>query len=451
MKYHKFVILLLASVSAFAQDRYEPFVRAFAGNYDQQNFEAIYDLTSDTFRNQITREQLVTVLADAFRIAGRLKEIKVNQTNNDGRTFHAVGERGTFAMTVSLDAGGKAAALLIRPVENQQSDTDPQSLIDKWKSDKGSAGLVIGRIVDGKHDIQYLGVADKRTSAPIDAASIFEIGSISKPLTGILLHTMIAEGRISLVDPVNKFLPEGAHLPKVNDEDILIRHLVTHSSCLPRMPGNFNPPENQAANPYEHYSEKMLLAYLPHSTRTDCVLGMSPVYSNLGAGLLGYVLTKLSGMTYPELIKERIAQPLKTESLGVIGTSDHWVQGHTNAGTPQGQWTFNDALAGGGSVDASAGDMLKLLLFLMKPDNSSLGKAVVASTTVQLDGPQRYGTFWIRQPKGTQTVIWHNGQTGGFNAFIAWIEGTQTGVFILSNNGDDIATRLGIAIMGQQD
>ncbi|MEJ0033398.1 MAG: serine hydrolase [Bacteroidota bacterium] len=75
------------------------------------------------------------------------------------------------------------------------------------------------------------------------------------------MQTLIAEKKIALDDPVNKFLPEGSRLPKVKDKDILIRHLVTHTSCLPRMPANFH--SVKADDPYENYSEKDLLALLP--------------------------------------------------------------------------------------------------------------------------------------------------------------------------------------------
>ena len=444
-------LLSFVAITAFAQDPYDHFARAFAEHYNSQNFAAIHDLTSDGFKKQITKEQIVQVLTGAYARGGKLSEIKLSETNDQGRIFHLLCERDTFALSVNLDASGKAAGLLIRPVEKAGGGHDVQSIIAKWKSNNANAGLVIGIIRNGKSDIQYLGVANKKTSAPIDATSIFEIGSISKPMTGILLHTLIAEGKISLDDPVNKFLPNDAQLPKVKDKDILIRHLVTHSSCLPRMPGNFKPPSAELNNPYHYYSEKELFAFLPQVTTADCELNTSPVYSNLGAGLLGYILTKVSGKTYADLVNERIAKPLKTKTFGVIGASDRWVQGHTPSGAAQPQWTFTEALVGAGGVDVSVEDMVKLLSFLMKPDQSPLGKAVVASKAAQLRGPQGgFGTFWIHQPKGSSLVLWHNGQTGGFNAFIGWIEGTQTGVFILSNNGEDVATGLGVAILGEE-
>ncbi len=175
------------------------------------------------------------------------------------------------------------------------------------------------------------------------------------------------------------------------------------------------------------------------------------MYSNLGAGIVGYVITKISGKKYSDLINERIARPLKTKTFGVIGASDKWAQGYLTTGVPQSQWQFTDALVGAGGVDACADDMTKVLSFFMKPDQSALGKAVVASTGVQFSkGQDTIGTFWVRQTVGSNTVIWHNGMTGGYNAFIGWIEGTQNGAFVLVNNGGaDVATNLGMMILGE--
>jgi D-alanyl-D-alanine-carboxypeptidase/D-alanyl-D-alanine-endopeptidase len=444
------LVLLVASIPVFAQDQYEPFARAFAENYNSQNYEAIYNLCAEPFKAQVPKDYFSQILTATYTNAGKLNEIKLSENTSNGKIFHVVCEKATFALTVSLDASGKAAGLLIRPVQKYDGK-DTATIIDQWKSNPANAGLVVGRIRNGQPDIQYYGVASKATSAPLDASSIFEIGSISKALTGLLLHTLIAEGKISLDDPVNKFLPEGSRLPKVKNKDILIRHLITHSSCLPRMPGNFNPPPAEVANPYNYYSPKDLLAFLPQVTPGECELGKTPEYSNLGAGLLGYILTKVSGKPYSELFNDRIAKPLKTKSLGVMGASDKWTQGHTPAGAPQPQWTFTDAIVGAGGVDANADDMFKLLSFLMKPDQTPLGKAVVASTVVQLPTPtMSFSTFWVRNVHASKTLIWHNGMTGGFNAFIGWVEGTQTGVFILSNNGEDVATNLGMTIMSEE-
>ena len=447
---HKIRIIILAlSLTSCSADPYDDFIKKFTDNYNAQNFAANYDLTSETFQKQINKTTFTEILTNTFATAGKINDHKVVQGDESGKVFHVSCERGALALTVALDGEGKASGLFIQPV-NTPVEGGVQGQINKWKANTANAGLVIGKLRAGKVDIQYLGVANKDTSAPLDAESIFEIGSISKPFTGILLHLLIAEGKISLDDPANKFLPKEHQLPKVNGKDIVMRNLVTHSACLPRMPSNFN--YDDYANPYRHYTEKDLLAFLPGAPLENCNLAGTPTYSNLGAGLVGYILTRVSGKTYSEMFNQGLAQPLQTKSFGVIGESDKWVSGHMGVGGLQSRWDFTDALVGAGGVDASAEDLVKVLTFLMSPDQSALGKAVSASTTLKILGSQGgLGTFWVRQKSGQKTIVWHNGMTGGFNAFLGWIEGTQTGVFILSNNGADVATGLGLAMLGEND
>jgi CubicO group peptidase (beta-lactamase class C family) len=442
--------LLVFFVTACKADPYDDFIKKFTDNYNAQNFAASYDLTAESFQKQITKAYFTEILTGTFATVGKINDHKVVQSNTGGKVFQLNCERGALALTVMLDGDGKASGLLIRPVDNP-SEGGVQGQINKWKANTTNAGLVIGKLKDGKVDVQYLGVASKETSSPLTAESIFEIGSISKPFTGILLHLLMAEGKISLDDPVNKYLPKDHQLPKVNDKDIIIRNLVTHSACLPRMPGNFHTPQAEMTNPYRHYSEKDLLDFLPGAPVADCTLFGSPTYSNLGAGITGYILTRVSGKSYTELFNQGIAQPLGTRSFGIDGESDKWTSGHTLSGVFQSRWDFTDALVGAGGVDASAEDLVKVLKFLMSPDQSPLGKAVSASTTLKLMSSQGgFGTFWVRQPSGQKTIIWHNGMTGGYNAFLGWIEGTQTGVFILSNNGVDASTGLGMAMLNEQ-
>lgn len=441
--------LLVISLTSCSADPYDEFIKKFTDNYNAQNFAANYDLTAESFQKQITKAYFIEILTGTFTNAGKVNDYKVVQNSNGGKVFQLNCERGALALTVVLDANATVSGLLINPID-KPSEGGVQGLINKWKANSANAGLVIGKISDGKVDVQYLGVANRETSAPLSAESIFEIGSISKPFTGILLHLLVADGKISLNDPANKYLPKEHQLPKVNDKDITIRNIVTHSACLPRMPGNF-PQLDDMVNPYRHYSEKDLLDFLPEAPVADCTLFGSPTYSNLGAGLMGYILTRVSGKSYTELFNHGIAQPLGTRRFGIDGESDKWTSGHTPAGALQSRWDFTDALVGAGGVDASAEDLVKVLKFLMSPDQSPLGKAVSASITLKLMGPQGgIGTFWVRQPSGEKTIIWHNGMTGGYNAFLGWIEGTQTGVFILSNNGVDAATGLGVAMLNEK-
>lgn len=234
------VALLVISLSSCSTDPYDDFIKKFTDNYNAQNFATTYDVTAESFQKRITKAYFIEILNSTFTNAGKINDYKVVQNSNGGKVFQLNCERGALALTVILDAERKASGLLLNPIDNPV-EGGVQGLINKWKANTANAGLVIGRINDGKVDVQYLGVANKETSAPLSAESIFEIGSISKPFTGILLHLLIGEGKMSLNDPVNKYLPKEHQLPKVNDKDITIRNLVTHSACLPRMPGNHPP------------------------------------------------------------------------------------------------------------------------------------------------------------------------------------------------------------------
>lgn len=116
----------------------------------------------------------------------------------------------------------------------------------------------------------------------------------------------------------------------------------------------------------------------------------------------------------------------------------------------QPQWAFTEALVGAGGIDSSVEDMAKLLLFLMKPDQSPLGKAVIASKTVLLRGPQ--GAFGHSGSISQKDPVLSCGTTARPAAqCIHRLDPRNTnGVFILSNNGEEIATGLGAAIIGEE-
>jgi serine-type D-Ala-D-Ala carboxypeptidase/endopeptidase len=257
---------------------------------------------------------------------------------------------------------------------------------------------------------------------------------------------MILEEKLSLDDPINKFLPDSIQLPEVNNHEVLLKHLVTHSSCFPRLPDNMKLSMQQYQNPYQSYTEKDLLQFLKKIT-LSCELGKHQEYSNVGAGLLGYVLTRVSHKTYDELVNKYINKPIKSNEIGVLASSPAWATGYNFLGIQQEPWSFTNALVAAGGIDANASSMERLLRKLMNPDNSLFGKAIVASKSTKLNGVQELGTFWVKQKINGKTLIWHNGQTGGFSAFIGWVEGDSKGVFILANNSSAVPTNIGITYL----
>ena len=271
-----------------------------------------------------------------------------------------------------------------------------------------------------------------------DADTVYEIGSITKGLTGIVLADMAIAGEVSPHDTLEKYLPEPANFPE-SIRKITLQQLATHASGLPRLPANLMFGMKDPANPYAHYGRKELEAFLYGYTPPPDRAAIVPEYSNLGFGLLGFVLAQKAGMTYEALLKQRVLDPLGMRDTTVTLTADQRARlapGHAK-GVPVSNWDL-DALAGAGAVRSTAADMAKLLQALMRPPDSRIGKAIrlALEPRGQL-GAAKIGFGWLTstQPSGF-TFIWHNGGTGGYRSFIGFTPDAKAGIVVLTNGAD---------------
>src|SRR5262245_22194246 len=186
-----------------------------------------------------------------------------------------------------------------------------QQRIDEKK--KGVA-IVVGLVDEsGSKVISYgkMGVDDPR---PVDGDTVFEIGSISKVFTAILLADMVERGEVGLNDPISKYLPKSVKTPSHNGKEITLLHLTTHTSGLPRMPSNFTPKNDE--NPYADYSVEQMYAFLSQY-RLQRDIGAKMEYSNYGVALLGHILALRAGTNYETLIRTRICAPLKMDKTSI--------------------------------------------------------------------------------------------------------------------------------------
>jgi D-alanyl-D-alanine-carboxypeptidase/D-alanyl-D-alanine-endopeptidase len=159
-------------------------------------------------------------------------------------------------------------------------------------------GITIGVVVHGVRRVFSYG------TAKVD--SVFEIGSMTKTFTGLMLSQMVEQGKVQLDEPVRALLPEGT-VAKPAGAEITLLDLATQHSGLPRMPDNFHPADQN--NPYADYGSANLYAFLKeHGVAKPAATSF--LYSNLGFGLLGQALADRAGMTYPELLKAQVTGPL---------------------------------------------------------------------------------------------------------------------------------------------
>jgi CubicO group peptidase (beta-lactamase class C family) len=279
------------------------------------------------------------------------------------------------------------------------------------------AGVSVGVLQHGKRYIFNYGTAKPD--------SIFEIGSISKTFTCLILSQLVEQGKVKFDTPVRELLPPGTVAKPAGDEITLLDIAIQHSG-LPRMPDNFKPADPQ--NPYADYAAANLYAFI---AKTGVAKPTKPgfVYSNLAMGLLGQALAVHSGLTYPALMKQEVADPLGLKDTTVALSSAQqarFMQGHDADHSPAHAWDL-DALAGAGAIRSDISDMLTYIEANLHPENlkhvagdspaATLAAALVQQHELRADvGPgMRIALAWLYIEDSGD--YWHNGGTGGFSSY----------------------------------
>jgi CubicO group peptidase (beta-lactamase class C family) len=255
--------------------------------------------------------------------------------------------------------------------------------------------------------------------------SIYEIGSITKTFTGLILSQMVEQGKTKFEDPVRELLPAGT-VQKPAGPEITLLDLATQHSGLPRMPDNFTPADEN--NPYADYHAANMYAFLAkHGVAKPEKATF--LYSNYGFGLLGEALSVRAGEPYPQLLKDEVLDPLGMYDTTIVllpAQQPRFLPGHAGDHRPAHAWDL-DAFAGAGAIRSTASDMLTYLEANLHPEGVKPGNASAAAKTISsalaLDhelradasGGQQIALAWLYDPATGN--YWHNGATGGYSAY----------------------------------
>jgi CubicO group peptidase (beta-lactamase class C family) len=314
-----------------------------------------------------------------------------------------------------------------------------QQLLTDRIAREGSTGLALGFVERGVPRVVTAGFRNGPGSPPIDAKTLFEIGSVSKVFTTTLLAEMAARGEVQLTDPIAKYLPSAVRVPSRNGREITLLDLATASSGLPRLPP-LQPKD--PGNPYADFTVDQLYSFLSgYALPRDP--GASYEYSNLGMGLLGHVLALRAGKPYEELVIERILKPLGMNDTRIVLTpalADRFATGHDAGMEPIGHWDL-PVLAGAGAWRSTPADMLKFLAACLKPPKGRLGEAIRAAMTERMTAGSptvSIGMGWHITRREAGRMTWHNGGTGGFHSFVGLDLASGANVVVLSNAATDI-------------
>jgi CubicO group peptidase (beta-lactamase class C family) len=307
-------------------------------------------------------------------------------------------------------------------------DVEVRKLLDnRVNVAKKATGIVVG-ILDGKGRRVIA-----QGPAGMNGDTVFEIGSITKVFTGILLADMAERGEVKLSDPVAKHLPTEARIPAYEGREITLLDLTTQTSGLPRLPANLKPAD--LSNPYADYTPAQMFEFLGGYKLTRAP-GEKYDYSNLGVGLLGFALAHRAGKSYEALVTERILKPLGMTRSSITLSSEqkaNFAEGHNADLTPAKNWDI-PTIAGAGALRSTVNDMLKFLAANIGEANTPLGKAMRASHAIQkpAGGPDMsIGMGWHVVNKYGHPLTWHNGGTGGYRSWAGFAPSTHTAAVVL--------------------
>jgi D-alanyl-D-alanine-carboxypeptidase/D-alanyl-D-alanine-endopeptidase len=346
-----------------------------------------------------------------------------------------------LASTLLLTVIGCAAARA-----SLATSDDIAATVDAYAAAHPHASVIVG-VADGSRVLVYTGHGS--AAAVPTERSIYQIGSVTKTFTAVLLAQMTLAGEMRLDAPIGAYLPSDDAAPSFEGHPITLLSLAEHNSGLPRLPPNFAP--RDPVNPYADYTTDMLYQALSQ-TQLARAPGTQYEYSNFGVTLLGQLLANRARASYVDLIRARVLAPLGMNDTVVVGTAAsraRIVQGFALDGTLARPWDFG-SLGGAGSIESDLHDMLIYLQANMRAPAGPLGPAMAIAQQPRYDFligaiPQKIGLVWMTNPHSG--ITWHNGETGGYHSFIGFNRAANYGVVVLSNVADPDTDLLGVHIL----
>lgn len=309
--------------------------------------------------------------------------------------------------------------------------------IEKGKS----IGASVAIYENGKTIYYSNGCANIREDKSINENTQFEIGSITKSFVALLIMISEEEGLLSINDPIEKYFPDSIKIPKGKNNDIKIKNLLTHNSGLPLYPTNID--AHTEAQDLLNYSEQNLIDFLQRYELTK-EPGTAFNYSNVGYGILGYILEKVHNKSFNQLIKEKITNPLGMErtSLNVAEHPDNnYADGYFKGEIINRYRNENCVLNGYGGLRSSAKDLLIYMKAQAGIIVTPLYNAMRKTQEVQFDNNgESVCNGWFK----VKDFINFAGSTKGFFSFV--VLNTKTNkIFVMLTNSNNQKWVTGIA------
>ncbi|GAB7187891.1 serine hydrolase domain-containing protein [Kitasatospora sp. Ki12] len=296
----------------------------------------------------------------------------------------------------------------------------------------------------GREEVRCHGSLGRGRAAACTPDTVFELGSVTKTFTALLLADMTARGELDLGDPVERHLPRDWRPAAVrSDEPIRLLHLATHTAGLPRLPPGLvaRAAPTWFSDPYIAFGEEQLRTGLARTT-VRRQPGTHYWYSNYGVGLLGRLLAETGGLPYEELLTKRICRPLGLRSTTCAPDPPGRAIGYRRERALP-PWHI-PGLPGAAAVRASGADLLHYLLAHLDSRGSELGAAVQEVRRPRLRLPRSDDELclvWNHRRSSGRDLWFHSGATRGFTSFVGFSPQDSAAVAALANTGPTLDGR----------
>lgn len=330
-------------------------------------------------------------------------------------------------------------------VEKNTMKSEVTQIAEGFLDKPGTQGLSIGIIKGGQTYTYCFGNSCESPYSPVKAENLFEIGSITKVFTGILFADQVLSNGLNPDSRLADYVSFGSPYSNVT-----LRQLATHSSGLPRLADNFWNCVKDPGNPYAGYSDNDLRAYLSN-VKPVSQPGERYLYSNVGMGVLGWVISDVNQKPYEELLKERVINQLGLSNTSATLTSSQ--KRNLATGYSQGSavknWDFQNCTSAQGSLRSDINDMITFAQANLHPEKTPIEAAIRMSQEIHFKDPVKnrlMGLGWHIGYFNGDKYLEHTGGTGGYRSFIGLVPGKDMAVIVLSNSDQDVAL-MGVEIL----
>lgn len=332
------------------------------------------------------------------------------------------------------------------PVHDRRQHDRIDSLVEDFFHSGRYPSLSVGLVQDDS--LVYsraLGLADKRSGRPATIETIYELGSVGKVLTTSVLAVLHVRGVVRIDDPVKKWLPDNLAFPKHAPgwNEMTLEHLATHTSGLPGTPVNVGhlPPFQWPGYTADELYDGLRQTELLHAPGTELV------YSSLGSGLLGHVLSIASGTSYERVIEDELLSPLGMTDTVISLRDDQKARYSTGYESNESLSVVPlyeyGVLAGCGAHRSTVSDLAR---FVSAQWEGSSDETNPLTTDVQSelhqtrwqsnDGGTMIALGWfVTRHEGLGNLLGHRGRTPGHSAFVGFMREQKAGVIVLTNRG----------------